>query len=282
MKNITLKEDFDAEVGIFFNFLNSKEYPQHRNIIFSCFPELKEKIKANVTDEKSVVTAFIQEKRTHNKQAIQQSVAFVKHELEQKGEKTLEILARLMDYVWKSQEDPYFLVPTIFPLSPFNKDTFFFSIYPSLQGKTEYPRVLAVSAHEISHMILLDILKERNIQMGQELVYFVKELIAPVLVYQDDFDGMFKKQIVGNYNVLEVYFEEGGKSVTAFDYFLAMFANNRAEGKKFNAFLDDMISVCRKIEQEIQDKRAFDDEYGTRILKEPELLEKFREPIVLM
>ncbi len=281
MKKIILKEDFDAEVQIFLDFLNNKEYPQHRNIIFSSFPELKEKIELNTGNERKIIENFLNEIRKNNKYKIQESVLFIKREIEKNGEKTLEILAKLMDYTWKPSEEGYFLVPTIFPLSPFKKNTFYFSIYKSLKGNTEYPKVLAVSAHEISHMIFFDILKGKNIGIGQELLYFIKELIAPILVYQNDFDNIFKKEIVGNYNVLEIYLEKDGKVIKAFDYFLEMFIKNKSEGKNFNTFLDEMISVCKEIESDIKDKKAFDNKYGMQIMKEPELLEKFREPIKL-
>ena len=216
-----------------------------------------------------------------NRIKIQESIIFIKNEIAKHGEKMLEILANLMNYNWKPQDNNYFLIPTIFPLSPFKKNTFFYSIYKTLKGKTEYSRVLAVSAHEISHMILIDILKDRNIKISQELFYFVKELIAPILVYQDDFNNILKKEIVGNYNVLEIYFEKDEKTIRAFDYFNDMFIKNRSEGKNFNFFLDEMIFICKKIESEIKEKKNFDNKYGIQIMENLEILKKFREPIKL-
>lgn len=281
MKKIIVKDDEDAEVNIFFNFLNNKEYPQHRNIIFSCFPELKEELDLQKGDEKSIIKKFIKIVRRDNKDNIKKSILFIKDEVKEKGEKTLEILANLMDYKWKNENIDYFLIPTILPFSPFGDNIFYYSIYKSLKGDTEFPKVLAVSAHEISHMILFDIIEKKNIKLSQELIYFIKELIAPILVYQDDFKDIFKKDIVGNYNVLEVYFEKDEKVIRAFDYFLEMFIKNRSEKKDFVIFLDDMISICKKIEPRIKEKRAFDNKYGTQIMKDQELLKKFREPIKL-
>lgn len=279
MAKITLETNEKAEVDIFLNFLNNTEYPQHRNIIFSCFPDLKTKIDSQNEDEKRILEKFLNKVREDNKTNVQKSITFVKNEVEKHGEKALEILASLMNYKWKSVDENYTLIPTIFPLSPFKDHTFFYSIYPSLKGIVEYPKVLAVSVHEVSHIVLFDILKERNAEISQELLYFVKELIAPILVYQDDFKDIFKKEIVGNYNVLEIYFEYNKKTVRAFDYFLEMFINNRSEGKKFVSFLDEMISICKKIEPEIKEKRNFDNKYGIQIMKDTDLLKKFREPI---
>ncbi len=281
MKKIILKEDLNAEVQIFLNFLNNNEYPQHRNIIFSSYPELKDKLESSQEDEKITVEKFLKEVRKNNKENIEKSIIFIKNEIEERGEKTLETTADLMNYKWGNGSEDYFLIPTIFPLSPFNKNTFFFSIYGVLQGIVEYPKVLAVSAHEISHMILFDILKEQNIELGPELLYFIKELIAPVLVYQDDFNECFGKYIVGNYNVLEIYFKDNGKVIKAFDYFCELFTKNRVDKKDFRVFLGEMVSICRKIETEIKEKREFDNRYGMKIMKDLELLEKFREPIKL-
>ena len=279
MKKIILDTSEESEVRLFLHFLNSKEYPQHRNIIFSCFPELRARLDLQKNNEEDVVKNFLKETREKNKKNIQKSVIFIKNEIEEHGEKTLEILADLMDYKWKLEGKDYHLVPTILPMSPFKEGVLYYSIYRSLSGSAEHPNVLAVATHEISHMILLDLLRERNEQIGQEMLYFIKELIAPILVYQDDFVGIFKKEIVGNYNVLEVFFEYSGKRVKAFDYFLQMFNENRAEKKDFTVFLDGMISICRGIESEIKDKRNFDNKYGMQIMKDQELLEKFREPI---
>ncbi len=279
---LDLENNEEAEVNLFISFLHSKQYPQHRGMIFSCFPELKEKLDLQQKeDEESTVRDFLKVIREKNKDNIEKSVVFIKSEIEKHGEKTLEILADLMNYKWKPKSDDYFLVPTIFPSCPFNGNTFFYSIYRSLDGITEYPKVLAVSAHEVSHIILFDILKDEHIELNQELLYFVKELIAPVLVYQDDFNGIFKKEIVGNYNVLEVYFEQDNKVIKAFDYFLEMFMKNRSAGKDFTIFLGEIITVCRGVESEIKEKRNFDNTYGPQIMKDPELLAKFREPIKL-
>jgi hypothetical protein len=278
---IIVKNDLDAEVQIFQNFLNNKEYPQHRNIIFSSYPGLKEKLELEGVDEKSVLVEFINKTREENKINIEKSIVYIESEVINKSEKTLEILTNLMDYKWNKEAEDYILVPTIFPMCPFNGNTFFFSIYGSLKGVVEYPKVLAVSAHEISHMIFFDILKKENIELSQKLNYFIKELIAPVLVYQDDFKDCFEKMIVGNYNVLEIYFEEDGKEIKAFDYFCNMFTKYRSEKKHFNLFLNDMVSICRIIEDEIIEKRNFDNEHGMKIMNDPDLLEIFRKPIKL-
>lgn len=281
MKKIIIKNDEKEEIKLFTNFLNNKEFPQHRNIIFFSFPELKEKLDLQKESEISILEEFLKTTREKNKENIQKSVDYIKKKVDENGEKTLDILSDLMDYEWKPETQDYFLVPTIFPISPFGGNTLYYSIYKSLQGITEYPNVLAVSAHEISHVILFEILKEKNVRMGQELFYFVKEIIAPVLVFQDDFDGIFKKEIVGNYNVLEIYFKENDKSIKAFDYFQEKFIKNKASGKKFIDYLDEIISFCRKIEKQIQEKRMFDNKYGIQIMKDPELLEQFRKPIIL-
>lgn len=281
MKTIVIKEDLKSEIEIFLNFLHNKEYPQHRNMIFFHFPELKTLIEQNPEDESKIVENFIQNIRSQNKKNIEKSTLYIESTVRDKGEKSLQTLANLMNYDWEQDTEDYVLIPTVFPLSPFNGHTFFYSIYKSLQGVTEYPKVLAVAMHEISHMILFNILKKKDISLDNYTVYFIKELIAPILVYQDVFNGIFKKEIVGNYNVLEIYLKENGKTIKAFDYFLEKFNENRNKGLIFDDFLDDMISVCLKIKESIKEKRLFDNQHGLQILKNPELIRQFREPIII-
>jgi len=283
MSNIILIEDKEAEIDLFLNFLDNKQYPQHRNIIFLHFPELKEKINLSDTNKENqriIIKKFLENLKRDNKDNLIKSIAFIKNEIEKYGEKTLKILFNLMDY--KQIDDKnYFLLPTIYPLCPFKNRTIFYSIYESLNGVTEHPKVLPVSAHEISHMILFEILEKEKIKLGQQLLYFIKELIAPILVYQDDFKGIFKKQIVGNYNVLEIYLQSNGKTIKAFDYFLEMFVPNRSEGKNFISFLNQMVDICKNIESAIKEKREFDNRHGILIMKDERLLTEFREPIKL-
>ncbi len=281
MKNIIVKEDCKAEIEIFFNFLHNKEYPQHRNMIFFHFPELKYLIEGNPENEVGIIKNFIQKTRSQNKKNIERSTTYIEGAVRDNGEISLQTLANLMNYNLSHAKEDYILIPTIFPVSPFSGNTFFYSIYKSLQGVTEYPKVLAVAVHEISHMMLLDILIEKNVSLDNFTKYFVKELIAPILVFQDDFTGIFKNEIVGNYNVLEIYFKKNGQTVKAFDYFLKKFEDNRANGKTFSEFLDDMIAHCLKIKEPIKEKRLFDNKHGLQILADPELLRQFREPILI-
>jgi len=276
-----MREDNEGEVNIFLDFLHHREYPQHRNIIFLHFPKLKEMIGDDEENERAIVESFLKNTREKNKEKIGSATKYIQNEIEQKGERTLTILADLMDYGWPENNEKYVLVPTIFPMCPFNGNTFFFSIYKALEGVTEYPKVLAVAMHEISHMILFEILREKNISLDSYTTYFIKELIAPILVYQDNFTGVFKKEIVGNYNVLEIYFNVDRHTIKAFDYFLEKFNKNKEKGLTFGTFLDDMISICLKIKESIKEKRDFDNTHGIQILKNSELLKQFREPILV-
>lgn len=283
MKIIVLEKNIEeSEVNIFINFLNSKEYPQHKSIVFSNFPELKEMLKdVSGEKEKEILWSFLKKTRENNKENIEKSVNYIKGVVNEKGEKMLSKLASLMNYEWKPDNNNYYLLPTIYPTCPFQGNTFFYSIINSLRGITEYPKVLAVSAHEISHFIFFNLLQERNQPIGKELIYFVKELIAPILVNQDDFNGIFDKAIVGNYNVLEIFFDDNGKIIKAFDYFSELFTKNRSEKKDFRFFLEKMILISKKIEPEIIEKSDFDKKYGIQIMKDPELLKIFRKPIKL-
>ena len=248
MKKIIVKNDNEAELNVFVNFMNSKRFPQHRVITFMSYPDLEERIKSSKDSEKNVVKQFIKEVRDEHSDNLQKAYNYIKKEVEKNGEKTVEILSKLMDYEWKEDNDDYYLVPTIYPTCPFWKNTFYFSIYKTTKGFTEYPKVLAVSAHEISHMMFFDILEDNKIKLSQDMMYFIKELIAPILVYQDDFSEIFEKNIIGNLNVLEIFFDINKKNIKAFDYFLEMFEKNREKGGSFLEFIKKMILICKTVE----------------------------------
>lgn len=281
--HIKVVENLEKEVGIFMDFLHSQNFPQNRNTIFSTFPELKAELK-NIHDDaatKQIVIRFIKEFRMAYASVITKAVFNIKKEIETKGDAALCILAEQMEYTWKKSHPGYILMPTVYPGCLFNGNTFFYSITDVRSGRSEYENVVAVSAHEISHFMLFDILAEKHELLGRELLYFIKKIIAPLLVYQDDFSGIFAKQIVANTNVIEIYFLVDGKIIRAFDYFNAKYLENRNAGRDFRVFLDDMIKTCRKIENDIRWKHLFWDKHGDEIERDPDLMLQFRKPIVV-
>ncbi|MCX6716536.1 MAG: hypothetical protein NTV72_01275 [Candidatus Taylorbacteria bacterium] len=277
---INLHKDIDAEIKIFFNFLNNKDFPQHRNIVFFKHPELKEKIE-NIKDSKEqikIIAEFISFFRKKYSNEIDKATEYIDKEIENKGNNALFVLENLMDF---SNNAEYIIIPTIYPLCPFFNNTFFYSIYDVKNGKVTYDDVVSVSMHEISHMILFEILEKNNIFLNKELIYFVKEIIAPVLVYQDDFNGLFEKEIIGNIDATEIRFSMNGKTIKAFDFFNEMFIKNKKEGKNFNDFLLSTINICKKIENGIIEKHNFWNKNGFEIMNNKELQEQFKVPIPL-
>ena len=65
MKKIILRESDSEEKDIFMNFLSNKEFPQHRNMIFSAFPELKDLLESSSKDdEEKVVGEYLSKTRS--------------------------------------------------------------------------------------------------------------------------------------------------------------------------------------------------------------------------
>jgi len=281
--SINIIEDIDEEVGIFYFFLHSNDFPQHRNSIFGAYPELKDRLlNLGEQAEKEELRKFVVEVRNKYQPEIKSAVKYIRKEVELKGFSSLEILGHLMNYIWPtSDKSKYFLVPSIYPMCPFNKNKFFYSITNVRKGKIVYEDVIPVSMHEISHFILFDILAGKNIKLKPKMLYFVKEIIAPIIVNQGEFSGMFTKRIVGNTNVLEIFFSVGGKIVKAFDYFNSRYTDNKNAGKNFRDFLDDMIRICLPVEKEIEAKHEYWNKNGNRINSEPGLMMVYREPIVI-
>jgi hypothetical protein len=161
MKNlpkIVIKENLRQEVNVFLNFLHHPYYPQHRNLIFRVFPELKLLLK-NKKDEKKIVRKFIIDFRENHKDKINQIIKQSKVVIKNKGPLALKALANLMDYDW-TKPTTYTAIPTILPHSPFGDNVFYFSILKQInKGKSDRD-VLYIAIHEISHFIFLIILKK--------------------------------------------------------------------------------------------------------------------------
>jgi hypothetical protein len=276
-------ESVDEEVGIFAFFLHSKDFPQHRNLIFGAYPELKDRLSGlDEKAEREELKRFVIEVRNKYQSEIKSAVEYIRKEVESKGSTSLEILGRLMNYTWHtSDKSKYVLIPSMYPTCPFNKNKFFYSITNVRKGKVIYDDVIPVSMHEISHFILFDILAEKNIKLKPKMLYFIKEIIAPIIVNQDEFSDIFSKRIVGNTNVLEIFFSGDGKTIKAFDYFNSKYIDNKNAGDDFRVFLDDMIGICLRVEKEIEDKHEFWNKHGNIIKNDPELMEIFRKPIAI-
>jgi hypothetical protein len=276
----------EKEIDLFNKFLNHPIFPQHRNMIFSAFPDLQNSLKNTPRDEEeNIVREFIFNFYKENDEKIQKIALEASVEANEKMLPALKELAVLMDYEWKDGHPGYTAIPTILPFSPFEKDLFYFSILGELRG-TKGKGVSFIGIHEISHFILFDTLAsiyERNFEkeLGTNLLYFLKEILAPVLMNQPTIAKILSvENYSGNQNFKEIYIlNENNEKVQISRYFQRFYEKARSENKKFTDIVKEMILLLRSIQNEIDLRQKMWNENGPKIFQDDPLLQKYSEGI---
>lgn len=290
MKNpsIKIKHNLNEEVRLFLNFLHDSFF-QKRKMIFKSFPDLEILLKNNSEQEESIIKKFIKDFNNKNKKKIKEICERSKNILETKSFDALSELVNLTDYKWQDDHSNYTAFPTILPFSPFKENIFYFSILTEILDNSEKKDVLFISVHEISHMILFDILEKEYKKplskiMPAHSLYFLKEILAPTLMNQK----MLKKTLnINNYlgNQLLYYlfietFKGEKKQITVF--FQNIYENGRYEKKlNFIQIIKTMIRIINSIEEILKEKYEIWNKYGNEIIYQDSIFKKYKEPIKL-
>ena len=294
LPKIILLDDIQKEINIFYDFLHHPYFPQHRNMLFNAFSELKEKIenhKLNEEEERIIIGDFISSFRKKHKNSINKIINESKEKIKKNEKNILHGLANLMNYNWLEENKKYSILPTIFITSPFYKNYFCFSILKAI-NKQKQPSILFIATHEISHLILRDILcKSLNTQheeldnfMGHKLLYFLQEILAPILMKQKVFSSLLDtKDYLGNPNLKYIFIQEKNKDNTPFqitDFFQQLYERMKYDEKKdFNLILEKMIDILKSIETDLSKRYDMWSKYGHKILTTEKLLDKYNLPI---
>jgi hypothetical protein len=149
------KTSINKETGLFMDFLQNPNYPQHRNMILMAFPKIGLSLQKSKNDEE-ITKKFIIDFYKKHQNKIDKIINKNERIIKKNSKAALNALSRLMDYNWDKKKS-YFAIPTILPFSPLKKDEFYFSILGEIYGKTE-KNILSISIHEISHFIFYDLL----------------------------------------------------------------------------------------------------------------------------
>lgn len=288
--NLQIKYSLDKEVEKFFNFLHHPKFPQHRNLIFNVFPNLQKLLEQNFDNknkEMEIIKKFISEFREKHEDKIKAIVEEADNLLRKDSQKALKILAILMDYNWDENHPGYIIMPTILPFSPFEKNIFYFSILGEIKNKKNYHNIIFVTVHEISHMILLDILQNKykkgiNEIMGQSSWYFFKEIIAPVIMNQNQFKEIIytKNYYFGNPFLCHIFVLQNNKKIQITKFFQEIYEKIKNEQKKnFSEILETMVNIILSIEIEIENKHKIWNKFGDNIVNLEKELSLYSSPI---
>lgn len=284
---IKIKYNLDEEVCLFLNFLHD-DFFQKRKMIFKAFPKLEILLKnKSEKEEKLIIKKFIEEFSVKNNKKIKEIIERSENILKIKSSVALVELASLMDYKWSDDHSDFTAFPTILPFSPFKENFFYFSILAEILEKKSEKDILFISVHEISHMILFDILEREykkplaEIMPGQSL-YFLKEILAPVLMNQKILKNMLSiNNYLGNQLLHYLFIKtSAGEILHITIFFQNMYEIEKHEKKlNFIKILKNMIKIIKFIEEELKEKYEIWNKYGNEIIYQDSIFEKYKKPI---
>ncbi len=288
MPIVYIQYDLNKEVEKFLVFLHHPKFPQHRNLIFRALPELGELLgrekNLNQAKERAMIKSFIVDFRKKHAREIQRIVKSSEKLLKAKIEKTSTALFSLMDYEPK-ENLTFRIIPTILPFSPFERKTFYFSILGKLRKKSQSD-IVFVSIHEISHIILYEILEREYKKPISKiadtvLLDFLKEILAPVLINQRPLAQLLHpKGYLGNPFLHHIFVLENNKKIQITEFFQKIYENERYKNKlKFNQVLKIMLSLILSIGRELKKKNRIWNRYGNNIVHYKEAFRLYSQPI---
>ena len=287
MKNIPkikVKKDINKEIDLFLKFLHHPYYPQSRVKIFQSFSELKSLLK-NQESEKVVIQQFIKDfYKIHNKK-IERNINDSKKILKEKSHKALKELSKLMDYQWPKNHSNYTAMPTILPFSPFDNNTFYFSILGQIKEKKSN-NVLFIACHEISHFIFFDVLKKVKQKINKSLPndlrnYFKEALTAVLLNRKPLCDILNLHNYKGNPEIRDIQIKKPNNTIISFNEFInEQYETIKIKNKKpFERFLKEILIILLPINKEFSKKRAIWNKYGNQLSKKATILRRYQIPI---
>jgi len=281
--SLKIKYNLDKEVGQFMSFLHHPYFPRNRNKIFQAFPELKDQID-KTSNEKDAVIEFVTDFNKKHKDTVDQFMRTSELLLRQYGKKALEALASLMDYEWNREHQGYTIIHTILPFSPFGKNLFYFSLLGIIRGKKQRD-VIYLSVHEISHMLLQEILEKEYKKPISKILdittwNFFKEIMAPALMNQPSLQKFLKLQnYMGNPFLHNVFIDDGNRKIQISKFFQEIYEEARLEKRSFRQILDILLPLILSIKTEIENKNKLWNQYGNSIVKNKIAFKEYSKPM---
>lgn len=295
---IFIDEDLQAEVEIFYRSLHDKSTPWMKKRIFDIndFLPLKEALESDdiksEDQEKQIIADFLSRYREQHKDQIKDFIEYSRQELGEKSAPALKELASLMDYKWPENFPGYKVIPVLLPFSPFGENVFFFSILDAAQ-KVKQNNLLNVAIHEISHMILFDLLEKYHLgkpnfeHSSCISIDYLKEILAPVLMVQPPLKKLLNlSEFPGGYlendELIQLYIKDANSSedIQIIKYFQKFYSKLRyTEHKTFQEILEVMFGLFTTLEGDLTKRTELWNKYHYRIFKEEALLEEYSKPI---
>lgn len=279
---ILIEVDKNQEIPLFSKFLNHPEFPGHRKMILQVFPELKELIKSSENEEEAVAK-FIDQFYSKYNIDISSAIEGGTEEMKE-SPKALQALGEAMDYNWP-ENITYIAIPTILPFSPFNNNTFYFSILDRITKKGK-KNVLMVAIHEISHFIFFEMLEEienaEQISLNSDTRHYLKESLTAAIFNEEPLRSSLKikDDYLGNPEIRDIHIKDQESPVKLIvEYIQKKYTESKNNDIKFTDFLKDIILLFNGSSEKFSKKRQIWNQYGKELFKNEITLADYRQPI---
>lgn len=192
--------------------------------------------------------------------------------IDNQGEDSLKILAKIMDYEWE-EEIVYKAKPTILPFSPYGKNVFYFSILSEIKQGKRQKSILEIALHEISHFIFLEQLSELNKELNGYSKYYLKESITTAILNRKEFNLPERR---GNPEIRYINVSSQGEN-----YKLVDFVSKEIKQKGYEKALEYLVNVFKDKEEVFDEKMKLWNKYGKGITKKEKVFEEYKAPVNL-
>ncbi len=271
--HIKVDRNTEEEVELFYEFTDPIKLMPFRQAVFHTYPELKKLVDGlSRKEEKPVIEQFVENYLQVHQAEFDQIMAEQQSLLDERGQGALAELAKLMDYHWLNNANDYRAVPTILPVSPFGENVFFPSIL-ALRDHWGLEDFLSIGVHEISHMILFDLLKNDYpdlylVRHSSPAINTLKEALAPVVMNQSPLKDYinfsnYPNGYVGNPNLALIFVREAQEKPTQITQYLQdLYERMHQDKKKFPEIMKAMFDKMLPLEDEFDKKQDLWNKYG--------------------
>ena len=282
-KIVLVENTILEESNLFLRFLHHPYYIQNRALILTAFPQLKQLLKTSGT-ELSAVRLFINKFYQENRITIDKIIKRNTKILNQYGSSALSTLLNITEYQY-NKPIIFKAIPTILPLSPFKNNIFYFSILNEIKHRANKNAVI-IGMHEISHFIVLDLLKQledkTNSMLHEDAKNYLKEALAVIILNQQPLRNILKlKNYKGNPELQFLTIQKTDGNIISFIDFLQESYDNliTKQHKTFRFFLEYLLNIALSITPSLIEKRKLWNQYGKCIFANSTLSQLYGKPI---
>lgn len=284
LPKIELKSSTENEAGLFLKFLHHDFHKQQKNMIFNSFPDLKKELENNeLAEEKDIIDRFVSNFYNKNSEKIISIINNDKELLSQKGEEIIHALNELMDADWPDRPVIY-AIPTILPFSLFQGNNFYYSILARIRRvKVDFRTVLYVAAHEISHFVFYDTLKEIKpyLFLSKAGEHYLKEALAPAVLNEEPLKNILKlENYSGNPELQNLNLSIDGE-IIGFTKFISNYYHKHkiVNKEKFEDILLGLINILSPADHNLISKKDIWNRYGIKINEDIHAMKIYSDPI---